>query len=88
STDEDNSLAIPKVESKKINHFLACTPTFLKQHSYLKEIELSIKQYMQNNIALLILNKNESDNLFVVNNNSDNKTEVNKENEQIISVNN
>ncbi|CAG8555328.1 15634_t:CDS:2 [Racocetra fulgida] len=36
--DKDNSLAISKVESKKIDHFLARTPTFLEQAQFEDQI--------------------------------------------------
>ncbi|CAG8752523.1 20898_t:CDS:2 [Cetraspora pellucida] len=52
------------------------------------EIELSIKQYKQNNVALPILKENESNDVFIVDNDSDDKAkEVNEENE-VISINN
>ncbi|CAG8810774.1 10795_t:CDS:2, partial [Cetraspora pellucida] len=48
------------------------------------EIELSIKQYKQNNVALSILKENESDDVFIVDNDSDDKAEeVNEENEWV-----
>ncbi|CAG8659879.1 16906_t:CDS:2, partial [Cetraspora pellucida] len=54
---------------------------------YLKEIKLFMKQSKQNNVALPILNKNKSDNVFVVDNDSDNEPKVNEKNEQIINKN-
>ncbi|CAG8555343.1 15635_t:CDS:1 [Racocetra fulgida] len=58
----------------------------MNRHHRLKEVELSMKQHKQNNVALPILN--ESNNVSVVDNDSDNEAEVNEENEQVISVDN
>ncbi|RIB02176.1 hypothetical protein C2G38_2040302 [Gigaspora rosea] len=60
----------------------------MNRHNRLKEIELSIKQYKQNNVALPILKENESDDVFIVDNDSDDEAEeVNEENE-VISIDN
>ncbi|CAG8771096.1 3250_t:CDS:2 [Dentiscutata erythropus] len=57
----------------------------INRHNHLKEIELSMKQYKQTNVALPIFNNN----ISVVDNNSDDEEkETNKKNEQAISVDN
>ncbi|CAG8744552.1 2930_t:CDS:1, partial [Racocetra persica] len=72
---------------QKVLHMSQLRAT-MNRHNRLKEIELSIKQYKQNNVALPILKENESDDVFIVDNDSDDEAEeVNEENE-VISIDN
>ncbi|RIB23241.1 hypothetical protein C2G38_2032921 [Gigaspora rosea] len=57
----------------------------MNRHNRLKEIELSMKQYKQNNVALPIVNENINNNVAVVDSDSDDEIE---DNEHIINVKN